>query len=283
MKGLFYISILTFSLLSCQTSTADDSVDETDAKVIGQIYVNEYGQVELNQLNDTLWQTVFTNNEGHVFDTSLAIDNSGGYLRFRDSSAVFLPCNWGGINFNEDELFVTEFSSYGLLGSLTQTPNIYERSFYRLGKEITFQGDVWVEKDGPKANGMYFKTEESKIESAFYNISGTVKKEKYPVDYYSTDESPQGKFGNDTTVAHYRLVLENPSFELPETFVYEGSKINNSNEMACLAWDWADSESYVLNKDESWPENELGERIKVEGYLAQGFYGSHLKNWKIID
>ena len=83
MKGLFYISILTFSLLSCQTSTADDSVDETDAKVIGQIYVNEYGQVELNQLNDTLWQTVFTNNEGHVFDTSLAIDNSGGYLRFR--------------------------------------------------------------------------------------------------------------------------------------------------------------------------------------------------------
>ena len=283
MKVFFYISCFAFSLFSCQASTSDDQLTEADSTGIGHIYVNEHGQVELNQINDTLWQTIFTNNEGYVFDTTLACKNDGCNIKFRDSTAMFLPCNWGGVNFTEDELFVTEMSSYGLLGSLTQMWGMYERSFFRVGKVVQFQGEVNREKDGLKANGMYFNDTENKIEPAYYNISGTVRKEKYPIAYYSTDASPQGKLGNDTTKIFYRLILEDPTFELPETFVYEGTKINTSYGSASIVWDWADSESYILDGLEPWPENEVGERIKVEGYLAQGFYGSRLKNWKIIE
>lgn len=283
MKQLFNILIVACCFLSCQDAEADSTLNEPEVVDNGQIYVNEHGQVELNQINDTTWQTIFTNNEGFIYDTTLSANNAGGFFRFRDSNAVYLPYNWGGINFTESELFVIELSSYGMLATEAQMWEMYERSFFRIGQEIEFQGEVHPEKDGLKANGMYFEIGEQTIEPAFYNITGTIKKERYPIDYYSTDESPQGKFGNDTTIAHYRLILENPTFELPETYIYEGSKVNTSSNQACIAWDWADSEAYYLEGHELWSDDEVGEHIKVEGYLSQNGYGSVLKNWKIIE
>jgi hypothetical protein len=283
VKVIFNISLICFSFLSCQTESSANSAMEVDSTDIAQIYENEYGQVELRQLNDTLWQTIFTNNEGFVFDTSITTSTDGGFFRFQDSNSVFLPYNWGGVNFTESELFVTEFSSYGMLASEANIWEMYERSFFRKGQKVHFQGDVYREKDGLKAKGMYIQLRENKIEPGYYNITGTIKKEKYPINYYSIDKSPQGKLGNDTTKIFYRLLLEDPVFELPEPFLYEGSKINTALGKAAIVWNWADSESYQIDSLGAWPTSQLGNPVKIKGYLSQTVFGSVLKNWKIID
>jgi hypothetical protein len=289
MKGFFYISLLViaFGSSSCNSqgnnaeelNSVNDSLLNLDNPESGQIYVNEYGQVELVQLDDSTWQTIFTNKDGFVFDTTLISDQRSSYLKYRDSSAVFLPYSWGGVDFTESELWVTEYSSYGKLGSEAQMFEMYERPFYRIDQKLDIQANVHLEKDGPKVNGMYVSTDVM-IENGFYNVTGTIKKEKYPIAYYSTDESPQGKLGNDTTQIYYRLILENPTFEKPSRTLYGGSKVNSGNQ-AAFAWNLADSQAYMLYGESAWSENEVGEAVLIEGHLQHSPHGgSVLQNWE---
>jgi len=288
MKGIFYISFIVASFVatSCTSQNdnnkvANDSIVDTINPTAGQIYVNEYGKVELVQVNDTLWQTIFTNKDGYEFDTTMASDQRRSYLKFRDSNAVFLPYSWGGVDFTESELWVTEHSSYGKLGSEAKMFEMYERPFYRTGNKISIQASVHHEKDGPKVNGMYVSND-SNIEDGFYNVTGIIKKEKYPTAYYSTDESPQGKLGDDTTKIFYRLILENATFEKPELTVYGGSKVNSGNQ-AAFAWNLADSQAFYVNGETAWPDNEVGEPILIEAYLHHAPHGgSILQNWEIF-
>ena len=49
--------------------------------------------------------------------------------------------------------------------------------------------------------------------SKYLTAEGVIKKEKYPKAYYSTNESEQGIF-SDTSIAHYRLIMED--YEIKE-------------------------------------------------------------------
>ena len=86
----------------------------------------------------------------------------------------------------------------------------------------------------------------------------------------------------DTTVIHYRLVMDNPKIELLEKTLFKGYPVNTSVNQAAIAWEFADSEAFTLEGRAPWSDEELQKPIRVEGVLVQNINGSYLKNWKII-
>lgn len=250
----------------------------------GSIYVHEQGQVELIQINDTLWRTIFINNNGHEFDTTMVdiTDDTAGFFRpAMPDEKLFLRYSWGGLSISETKIKVLEFASYGRLGTEAMMPKIYERPFFKNGSKINLGGDVVTTKGGTTCGG-YHINDLDHPKSGFWLVEGTIRKEAYPIDYYSTDDSPQGMFG-DTSKKHYRMVLEDCEFTMPSASQYIGYPVNLSTGEAALAWQFADSEAYILEGHEPWTDEELGTEIQVMGYLLQDHTGSFLKNWVIED
>ena len=157
---------------------------------------------------------------------------------------------------------------------------MYTRPFYKIDKKVTVKGEVRYRKGGTIINSIYLKKYTKKFDN-YFAIEGVIKKEKYPIGYYSTDESPQGMF-SDTSITHYRLIMEDYEVkELPKQ-IYKGTAINNNYEAAFI-WEFADSEIYFFDNKEPWSKRELNKEIKIKAVLIQDDVGkSILKNWEII-
>ncbi|MEA1874919.1 MAG: hypothetical protein U9N51_10915 [Bacteroidota bacterium] len=247
-------------------------------KTIKGLYANEYGEVRLIRQNDTIMRTIFKNNDGDVFDTLMRI-NYNFKLKQRQTTLRFLQLNWGGLELQEECLYIREYSNFQYLAQFIQIKDMYTRAFYKINEKVTITGEVRFGKGGGTINGIYLINYRKKADK-YLSIEGLIKKEKYPIAYYSTEESPQGMF-SDTNIVHYRLFMEDYEIkELPKQ-IFKGTTINN-NEQAAFIWEFADSEIYFFDNKKPWEESELNKKIKIEAVLIQDAVGkSILKNWKI--
>ncbi len=245
-------------------------------EAIEGLYANEYGQVKLTKKNDSLIRTIFKNNKEEIFDTLMQI-NYNFKLKQRRGKYPFLQLNWGGLELQGNCLYVREFSSWQFLASFINIEKMYTRAFYKINEKVTIKGEIHSFK-GSTINGIYLKNNFKKA-NQYSIVEGIIKKEKYPISFYSTDESPQGMF-SDTSIIHYRLIMEDYTVkELPKQ-TYKGTTINNNYEAAFI-WEFADSEIYFFDKKEPWSKRELNKEIKIKAILVQDNVGkSILKNWE---
>ncbi len=270
MKILNYLLFVAcFSFTVCCTTTQ---------KIAG-LYANEYGEIRLIEENDTLMRTIFKNNEGNVFDTTMFINYNFNLISKQDS-LPFLQLGMAGIELHPECLFVHEFSDFAYFPQFIQIEEMYTRPFYKVNEEVTVNGDVIFAK-GTTINGIWLG-DSKETHERYVSIHGTIKKEKYPKGYYSTDESPQGMF-SDTSIVHYRLIMEDYIIEDVPTQTFKGSTVNIDNQ-AVFIYDFADSEVFYLDGLEKWEDKYLNKKITIEGTLVQFIDGkSVIKNWKILE
>ncbi|MEO9532742.1 MAG: hypothetical protein ABJG68_17105 [Crocinitomicaceae bacterium] len=262
----------TTSCSSQETAKVENNYEDS---LTGNLYVSEFGQLYILQLNDTLFQTSFENNDGFQFDTTMVlVQDDSVFLHPNTAEDSFtLRYNWGGLFFydNQNQIQVYDFAGYGMLGAQTEMWEIYSNPFYKDGAKVTIQGEYGnrISDSTKKVKGINIEPYCGiEIEKAYYNITGGISKVSY------IDDSKKEQFA---------LVLSNCQFDKPENFTYEGSTINISTGEAAISWNWADSEAYILEDHTPWTKEEEFKSIKVEGYLVQNEKGSYLKNWKIID
>lgn len=248
-----------------------------------RIYINEYGSIKLTQLNDTLWKTEFENIEGYQFDTTMVsvTDDSAFWRYLAPEEELFLQYSWGGLSVGKNSLLVLEFSSYGRLAHQSGIKELYYRAFYRADQTVEIKGDLKRSKSGISVDEIYI-LEQNQLEAGYHLLEGKVVREKYPMAYYSTDESPQGMF-SDTTIIHYRLVLKNMKEKALEIREFVGYPVNISSGEAAIAWEFADSDAYILEGHAPWTTDELNQKIVVRGTYVYNGKGSFIKNWEIID
>lgn len=289
------IIILAVGLIGfgCSAKTSGDSdkqeksvQEKPVSEIQTYVYASSEGQIKLSRLTDSTYFTVFTNNEGFQMDTTLTVGKKEDYRRMlyispRDSVENFLQYKKGALVVYENRIDVHDFTSIAQIALETQIRGIYDVPFYLTGAEITVKGDIYSGKVGHHVNGIHLGFEElpGSNSDSYYEVTGIVSKEAYPVEYYSTDESPQGMFDSDTSKKYYRLVMEDPEIQLPEKEYFKGTTINDSNGRAGIAWELADSELYLIwGKEEGWPENELGKDIGVNAVYVYENGISWLKN-----
>ena len=263
------------------------TAQQINIEKIEGLYANEYGEVRLIKEKDTLMRTIFKNNERIVFDTLMRI-NYDFKLKQRQDTFPFLQFQTGGLELQKECLFICEFSSPFLiegdsmqyLSQFIQIEQMYTRPFYKIDKKVTITGEVRFGKGGATINGIYLINYQKKAD-IYLSIEGVIIKEKYPIEFYSTDESPQGMF-SDTSITHFGLIMEDYTVkELPKQ-TYKGTTINVSGQ-AAFVWEFADSEIYFFDNKEPWSNKELNKKIEIEAVLIQDNLGkSILKNWKII-
>ncbi len=238
------------------------------------LYANEYGEIRLIKENDTLMRAIFKNNEGFTFDTTLVIDYNNKLV-----SKPFLRFQMGGLELRNECLYIHEFSSIAYLSQFIQIKEMYTRPFYKIDEEVTVNGDV-ISMKGYTINGIWLVSSKE-IPQRYVSIHGTIKKEKYPKDYYSTDESPQGMF-RDTSIVHYRLIMEDYTIEDIPKQTFKGTTINIDNQAAFI-YEFANSEAFYLDKKEPWTTEELNKKVEIKAVLVQFIEGkSVLKNWILI-
>jgi hypothetical protein len=280
--GIFFIALCTSACCAAdgKPTLMEDSVPDS----CGYRYANAGGDVCIRQINDTLYQTTFTNNEGFVFDTVLVCQPVTSQLWFMTrggNKAKYLRFGWGGLLFDETKVQAHEFSSWARLNSYTENPNAYD-PFYRVGKEVTVKGDLMRMKGGYLLDGIYLLNCDAS--DGYRHVTGVIEKEKFPRAYYSTSDGPQGMFGDDTTEIHYRLVMREYKIVEPEKYLYRGSTYNDSEGRPGIAWEYADSEGYLIwGKDEPWTKDELNKVVEVNAVLVQDQTGSWLKNAEISE
>lgn len=268
-----WFGIITFIVVSF--STFSQALENS------MLYINEQGQAKITKVNDSLWHTSFETLDGYIYDTTLAIGDSYSVRVKPLDELFFLEYNWGGLSVSESRVSVFEFSSFGRLAYESGMSQIYTLPFIRAEKQIKLEGDLRFTKGHPTLEGVFFD-KPIEVEEKYYRVTGTVVREPFPRSFYSTAESPQGMF-SDTTKTFYRLVFKNFTIEVPEPYTYKGTAINDSRGLPCIAWEFADSEAYILDGKKAWKKEELGKSITVKGYLTQGILGSTLKNWEIVD
>lgn len=281
-SDIFFCLILAANL-SCQAQSDSLSGDDITIDAAAKKYVNEYGSITLSVLNDSSWNVHLENNDKHSFDTVMVASKNEYFSRYSiENETHVLEYNKGGISVSNSRLRVLEFSSYGRLQDESRIPKLYGRDFYRTDKIIELEGEIlYAHKIGFSIDGIFIMNP-GKSTYGYRLVSGFITKEKYPLAYYSTNDSPQGMF-SDTSIAHYRLVCRDCIWKTPESSLYNGYPVNLSTGEPAIAWEFADSEAFILEGHEPWTDAELKEKISVEGYLVQNKRGSFLKNWKIID
>lgn len=281
MKNLIYILFFSFVTLSCNTKQKQENIVTEKTNVKEELYANEYGEVRLIRENDTLMRTIFKNNEGDIFDTTMFINYHSNLILKRDTFPL-LQCGMAGIELHNEYLYVHDFSNMATMSQFTRIENIYTRPFYKLNDTVTIKGDI-ISSKGLTIDGIWLNnTKNERTPEKYIAVKGIIKKEKYPIDYYSTDESPQGMF-SDTNIIHYRLIMNDYSIQEIPTYRYKGTTFNQDNQAAFI-YEFADSELFFLDNKEPWPENELNKEIVIDAVLVQFINGkSVLKNWEIID
>lgn len=204
LKNLFFFSCLYF-IAGCISGKQENIYNE-NKELKRELYANEYGEIELIKENDTLMRTILKNNIGEIFDTTMFINHHNSLISKQDS-LPYLQLGMTGIELRNECLIVHEFSNIEYILQFIQIEELYSRPFFKVGKAVTVEGDVRFAK-GLTINGIWLYAEDyDKIPESYVAITGIIKKEKYPLDYYSTEESPQGMF-SDTSVVHYRLIMK---------------------------------------------------------------------------
>ncbi|MBI3133691.1 MAG: hypothetical protein HYZ14_03355 [Bacteroidetes bacterium] len=273
--------IAFLGILATGTSCANES-DYGNAgikKAETSIYANEYGEIRLTQINNTEMQAVFFDNEKEVFDTLMSIDSD--FKLLPDQDLPFLKLQTGGIQMYDNRLEIHDFTGPAYMAMYTGMNHIYDKPFYKLNDTVTIKDNVTHPKGGEQIAGLYV-IPNSGYQNEFVELTGIITKEKYPREYYSTPDSPQGMF-SDTTQIYYRLVIKPISVNPVKKQVYEGRTMN-INGQAAFIWDFADSEAYYLDNHAPWTEEDLDKKITIEAVLVQFIDGkSVLKSWKIID
>ncbi len=293
MKNTIKILAVLVVGFGCQSSAGESEnalvQDDNPPEVAGRVYANAEGQIELIELGDSLYQVIFTNNEGFQFDTTLRMEklNPAQNLYPWGNSGNLLAYRMGGLMIEDnridvyDRIEVYEFSGSGRLFEETKIKSIYQEPFFLLNEQLTVKGDIYSGKTAHSISGIYLGFEKlpGKSSDTYYEVTGTIKKEAYPLSYYSTDESPQGMFDSDTSVKYYRLVMQNVEINLPKTEYYRGTTINDSENRAGIAWELADSELFLIwGRDEPWSEDEVLKDIGVNAVYVHEKGYSWLKN-----
>ncbi len=122
------IILLLFVAFLFSFCNAKDKTDSINQK---QVYCNNSGDsIVLNQLNDSVMQTVFYNSSGDVFDTTMQIVKEFD-LRMHDDTIPFLKFHYGGLERYGDSLMICEYSSFTFLAQFVRLDSMYERPFFR--------------------------------------------------------------------------------------------------------------------------------------------------------
>jgi hypothetical protein len=197
----FQVLIVCFFFVACLSEKQDS--DNANNELKSELFANEYGEICLVKENDTVMRTIFKNNEGDVFDTIMSINHNFKMI-LKNDSFPFLQFHTGGIELSHDCLFIHEFSGVVLFNK------------------------------GIKINGIWLIDAGTDIPEEYLSVCGTIKKEKYPIDYYSTEESPQGMF-SDTSIVHYRLIMEDYTIEEIPKQIFNGTAVNIDNQAAFIS------------------------------------------------
>jgi hypothetical protein len=280
------LHIAIWGILAANVSCANGSgnavqplTDKDPEKPVEIIYANEYGEIRLTELDDSTMRTVFYNNEKKVFDTLMKIDHH--FKLLQNDGYPFLHLRTGGIKMHENRLEIHDFAGPAYMAMYVHIENIYDRPFYKLNDTIVINDLVTHPKGGEMINGIYI-IPNSGLQNEFVTLKGIVTKEKYPREYYSTVDGPQGMF-SDTTKIYYRLVIKTIEVKTPPRQRMTGRTMNIDGRAAFI-WDFADSEAYYLDQQQPWNEKELDKKITIEGVLIQFEDGrSVVKNWMYVD
>lgn len=275
-----FFGLLVLGLVCFAMSVNIPSVTE-EQKTISfptDIYANEYGEIHLTKMNDSLVRTEFYNNDGDYFDTCMSYQNSSFH---KNDGLAYLKFKTGGIRIYDNRIFVTEFSSMARILQHIRIEKVYERPFFKTSDTTSISGMIMHGKGGETIDGIY-TIPQTGLQNQFVKMTGIITKEKYPREYYSTPDGPQGMF-TDTNKVHYRMVIKPVETEIKKTTAYSGYPVNT--EMgAGIAWEFADSELYYLFGKTAWSDKELDKKITVEGVLARDDDGrSVIYNWKIAE
>lgn len=244
------------------------------------IYANEYGEIHLTPINDTLMRTVFFDNENQVFDTVMRIDHDFEML-YPDDNLPFLWLKTGGIKICDNRVEVHDFAGPAYMAQYVSIENLYTRPFYKIDDTVVIKDEIVHPKGGERLNGIYILPGTG-YQNEFVEITGIISKEKFPREYYSTSDGPQGMF-SDTTKVYYRLVIRPIDVKVIEKQTYTG-RTKNIDGQAAFIWDYADSEAYYLDNHAPWTQDELDKKITLEAVLVQFINGkSVLKSWEIIE
>ncbi len=273
MKIIFTLLII-FTCVTCNSQT---SKNETD---FSGFYANEYGEISLKKINNLKTEVSFKNNDGDVFDTIMFADYDFKMIKMSDSLPFLSFDPKAGIELRTECLFVHEFSAGIFLSQFIRIEKMFLRPFYKVGVPVRLKGDINLSKGGATIDGIYLRNYKS--EQGYFNVTGIILKERFPIAYYSTKESPQGMFG-DTSVAHYRLIMSDYEVTKPTPQHYKGKLLNNAGR-AALIWEFADSEVFYFEKKTLWAEEMVGKEVVIEAVLVQERgKGSVLKNWEIVE
>jgi len=272
---LIFCSIALLAIISAFSQQTVETAD------FSGIYANEYGEIQLHKLEGLKVRTTFKNNKGDVFDTTMLANYEHKRISCSDSLPFLQLGVKSGIEICPGYLFVHEFSAGLHLARFIRMENLLLRPFYKINEPITtIKGEIMFSKDGPTIDGI-FLSDYRKSKTGYFYVSGIIKKEKYPIAYYSTKESPQGKFG-DTSVVHYRLIMSEYRIAEPPKERYKGKLINNFGKAAFI-WEHADSEIYYFENKKVWKGDEVGKEVIIEGVLIQyREKASIFKGWEII-
>lgn len=279
-----YFSLLIIILtVSCASNQPQKPTVENRTKA-EYLYANKHGSIKIEMLSDTAVRVLVSNNETVVFDSSFLKKFDFQLLPKRDS-LPFLSLRTAGLEWTETWVQGWDFGGPAYMAMWTgMGKGIYEK-FYRLGEPVALQGDLHRSKAGITINGIYlldFERSHFGFLNRYIQIEGTIEKERYPLSYYSTPESPQGMF-SDTSVAHYRLVMRDYHLsEIPRTRYVGYPK--NIDGQAAFIWDFSLSEAFYLDNKPAWTTAELKKKITVDGVLVQETNKkSVLKNWQIVE
>lgn len=242
-------------------------------------YANENGTICLKKINDSSTALRIYDNTHLVLDSIWRTNYSFNILP--QDSLPFLHYRTSGFKVYENRLMGFDFGGPAYLSMLTGIRAITSKPFWKTDTEVSLSGEIKNSKGGETIEGIYL-AEPTGLQNEYVDIKGIITREKFPSEYYSTSDGPQGMF-SDTNEAHYRLVLKVHEVKKREKYVYTGST-KNIDGQAAFIWDFADSEAFYLHDQEPWSEAELNKKISIEGVLVQFIDGkSMLMSWRIIE
>ena len=284
MKTFFNIApvFCILMILSCGSTIDEESSESVDDNFEdGTLYINEYGSIRIIEVNDTMAQVIFKNNNGDYFDTNL-VYNPKFTLVLNPDSLPFIDFHWGGIQLFNNRVEMSNFSNIGnYLSKFIQINHAYRRPFYKTGEPITLSGEIYQGPESSTIKGIHL-TGKNKSLPAYGLVTGIIKKIPYPITYYNMDDySPEDMFG-DSTKIHCRLIMEEYEIEEIERFRYVGSTMNINGEAAFI-WDFAWSEAFYLDNHKPWKKDEEFQNIVIDALLVQFIdRKSVLKYWTIV-
>ena len=271
---ILYIGIIGLMVTACSATDNEErgaNEEETSEAIEkGTLYVNEYGKIRLIDINDTLMQTTFENNDGFVFDTLMTIRRNFDMVESPDS-LPFLQLGMSGIQLCNGHVDVYDFGGMALMGMYTKIPQVYERPFFKSGEAVTLTGKLI--NNGERSTFCEMISDSLfPIMDGIYKITGFVNRQQ--IDSTSSNDGSNSKF--------YALHFQAEVIEDKISDLFQGYPINLANGKAAIAWEFADSEAYILDGHQPWTNEELERPITVTGNHEHTEDGTYIRNWEVF-